>query len=200
MKPHLIILALVITAVAGAYSPCMPSASLTYRAMDGTLLNITYPLNKTIRIDGFTIPVAYNQTLLHEAVKTGKVEVVKDLGCCIVRYRNVLLVTASINGTYMDLYYNESTHLLILASQGDQDLLILVKYHIYEGQCTTATTREGTGATYTGITTSNTATTPATSSPGGPRGGRGSSTAVAILLILAGILALFIIIRWPRRS
>ncbi len=164
---------------------CIVKAVLTYKIMDDGEVTVVYPYNKTIKANGLTIPITFNETMIKEAVKTQQVEVIKDLGCCIVRYKRVQLITIKINNTLLDLYYNRTTHILLIASRGDQDLIVLIKSNITTKTCTASKTTTTTRSSTTTTTTTTTAKSSTTTSRAKP-----IDTTIITILILASTLVI----------
>ncbi len=171
---------------------CIVKAVLTYKIIDDGEVTVVYPYNKTIKANGLTIPITYNESMIKEAVKTQQVEVIKDLGCCIVRYKQVQLITTRINNTLLDLYYNMTTHILLIASRSDQDLLVLIKSNITTKTCTTSktttTTRLLTTTTTTTATTSKGSTTISKAKPV-------DTTIITILILASTLVIAYLVLR-----
>ncbi len=174
---------------------CIVKAVLTYKIMDDGEVTVVYPYNKTIRANGLTIPITYNETMIKEAVKTQQVEVIKDLGCCIVRYKHVQLITTRINNTLLDLYYNKTTHILLIASRGDQDLLVLIKSNITTKTCTAS---KATTTTQSSTTTTTTTTATAKSSTTTSRAEPTDTTIITILILASTLIIAYLALRRIR--
>lgn len=161
---------------------CTIVTRATYLLHNGSTITISIGEATSINVEGYVIPLHYNDTLLEKANITSIVTFIKYMGCCIMRYTNVRLITMKYGDVYIDLYYNESNKLLICAATEDYDLALLIDYETTTAPCTTS------AATTTTTTQSPTATiTPTTPTPSSS----GSETAeniqymIPIIVIIA---------------
>ncbi len=144
---------------------CTIIVKATYLLHNGTTISISPGETDSINVDGYVIPLHYNDTLLEKAVKTSITEFIRDTGCCIIRYRNVRLITIRYGDIYIDLYYNETNKLLICAATEDYDLAILTDYETTTTPCSTSTTTTTTTAQSTTTTPTTTTSTTTSSEP-----------------------------------